>query len=194
MSSIYEVNRDNIPAGKVPKCGKCHKIMRLPEKEIISPSRDITNPALSADAETQKTSAAEMDASPVHPPKVKLPPKSAAIRFQQPELKKIIRFSNAFAGVFGGGIVAVLGVILVAVATAGPEPHSGWSFFMFFIAAFMLALTSPNPAKAWRRVMITSSVFSFALPLSFVIFTGAVMTEADSFVIFGRLQEKGKSV
>jgi hypothetical protein len=39
----------------------------------------------------------------------------------------------------------------------------------------VIAVKAPNAGKAWRRLLLTSSVFSFLLPLAGVVFTGVFM-------------------
>lgn len=87
---------------------------------------------------------------------------------------------KVLAGILGGLIMAIIGAVVVGVATAGgksPGVGAG-AFFIFWIAGLVIAVMAPSTAKAWRRILITLAVLSFLLPLSGIVFTGAHMTEA----------------
>lgn len=84
-------------------------------------------------------------------------------------------------GLTGGLIVAILGMLLVGVAFAS-DPESGgqigaMAFFVFWIIAFILALTAQRAGKAWARLLIISGLLAFAMPISTTIFTGAHVTD-----------------
>lgn len=81
------------------------------------------------------------------------------------------------AGVIGGLIIAILGMMLVGIgAAATKDPSYGvTTFFICWIGGLILGLTSPSVGKAWRRLLLVASVFSFLLPLSGLLYTGAFM-------------------
>ncbi|NQW80461.1 MAG: hypothetical protein HQ445_04715 [Polaromonas sp.] len=81
------------------------------------------------------------------------------------------------AGIIGGLIVAILGAIVIAVGGAS-KPSSGANygaiaFFALWVVGVVVAVTAPSAGKAWRRLLITSGVLSFMLPLSAIVFTGS---------------------
>jgi len=81
------------------------------------------------------------------------------------------------AGIIGGLIIAIIGAIVIAVGGAS-KPSSGGSygaiaFFVLWAVGIFVALKAPSVAKAWRRLLITSGVLSFFLPLSAILFTGS---------------------
>jgi len=90
-------------------------------------------------------------------------------------------FGKIVAGLFGGLIVAIIGAMVVTVALASSPAASSVgaiAFFVFWALGIALAVTASRTGKAWRRVLISSGLLSFALPLSSIIFTGSVMTQA----------------
>ena len=90
-------------------------------------------------------------------------------------------FGKIISGVIGGLIVAILGALVVTVALSS-NPESGAqvgaiAFFVFWVLAIVFAILSPRVAKAWRRLLITSAILSFTMPISSFIFTGAAVTQ-----------------
>jgi hypothetical protein len=84
---------------------------------------------------------------------------------------------KVLAGIIGGLIIAIIGAIVIAVGGAS-RPGTGGSygaiaFFVLWIVGIVVALKAPTAAKAWRRLLITSGVLSFLLPLSAIVFTGS---------------------
>ena len=82
------------------------------------------------------------------------------------------------AGIVGGLILAILGALLVSITFAAGGTGAGkgvGAFFIVWAVGIVIAVMAPSAGKAWRRLLLTSSVFSFLLPLSGLIFTGAVM-------------------
>ena len=83
------------------------------------------------------------------------------------------------AGIFGGLILAIIGAMLVTITfAASPEKGGSWgamSFIVFWVVGIVIAVLSKSASKAWRRLLITSAVLSFLLPLSGVIYTGSFM-------------------
>ena len=81
------------------------------------------------------------------------------------------------AGIIGGLIIAILGAFVITLGGAS-KPSSGGSygavtFFVLWIVGIIIAVMAPSAAKAWRRLLITSGVLSFLLPLSAIVFTGS---------------------
>lgn len=81
------------------------------------------------------------------------------------------------AGIIGGIILAALGAMLIAVAGASNPGKGGVTgaiaFFVLWIVGLFVAMMAPSVGKAWRRLLISSGVLSFMLPLSAIIFTGS---------------------
>jgi len=86
---------------------------------------------------------------------------------------------KVLAGLIGGLILAILGALLVTITfAAAPEKGGSWGaigFFIFWIAGFVIALMAESASKAWRRLLLTSAVLSFLLPLSGIVYTGSFM-------------------
>jgi hypothetical protein len=82
------------------------------------------------------------------------------------------------AGLLGGLILAVLGAILVTITFAASKGGSPWgaiSFPIFWFIGIVVAICAKTAAKAWRRLLISSAVLSFMLPISGIIYTGSFM-------------------
>jgi hypothetical protein len=79
------------------------------------------------------------------------------------------------SGIIGGLLVAILGAVVVGLASANASESDGQTggvaFFIFWAIAFIIALTAQRAAKAWRRLLITSGLLVFAVPISSVIFS-----------------------
>ena len=88
---------------------------------------------------------------------------------------------KVLAGIIGGLILAIIGAILVTVTfAASPEKGGSWgaiSFLAFWVVGIVVAIRSASAAKAWRKLLISSAVLSFLLPLSGLIYTGSFMTK-----------------
>jgi hypothetical protein len=89
------------------------------------------------------------------------------------------------AGLVGGLILAIIGAMLVTVTlAASPERGGSWgalSFLIFWVVGIVVAVLAKSASKAWRRLLVTSAVLSFLLPLSGVIYTGSFMaTHVDA--------------
>jgi len=82
------------------------------------------------------------------------------------------------AGILGGLILAILGSMVVGLTFGGSKSGPGpgvWTFFIAWVVGIVVAVKAPNAGKAWRRLLLTASVFSFLLPLAGVVFTGVFM-------------------
>lgn len=88
---------------------------------------------------------------------------------------------KVLAGIIGGLILAIIGAILITVTfAASPEKGGTWgaiSFFLFWVVGIIIAIRSASAPKAWRKLLLTSSVLSFLLPLSGLIYTGSLMAK-----------------
>lgn len=82
------------------------------------------------------------------------------------------------AGIIGGLFLAILGFLLITILFAageGGEVIGAGTFFIVWLASIAIAIDAPSAGKAWRRLLLTCSVFSFLLPISGLIYTGAFM-------------------
>lgn len=88
---------------------------------------------------------------------------------------------KVLAGIIGGLILASIGAILVTTTfAASPEKGSFWGavgFLVFWVLGIVIAIKSSTTPKAWRKLLISSAVLSFLLPLSGLIYTGSFMAE-----------------
>lgn len=102
------------------------------------------------------------------------------------------------AGLIGGLILAVLGALLVTVMFAASPGKSGggvFGFFIFWMAGFVVALKAQSAPKAWRRLLLTSAIVSFLLPLSGIIYTGSFMaTHVDTEAAHAGAQAAGAAI
>lgn len=98
---------------------------------------------------------------------------------------------KVIAGFAGALILAMLGMLLIGIATAsssGKGSFGALAFLVFWIVSFVLALSASTAGKAWRRLLISSAVLSFLLPISGLIFTGshiAAQTDTSGAVTAG---------
>ncbi|WP_447768189.1 hypothetical protein [Pseudomonas kilonensis] len=81
------------------------------------------------------------------------------------------------AGLVAGLILAILVSTVVAIAgAASPRAAGGIGaivFFVTWIIALAIAISAPTAGKAWRRLLVTSGIAAFMLPLAGIIFTGS---------------------
>jgi hypothetical protein len=106
---------------------------------------------------------------------------------------------KVLAGIIGGLILAVLGGILVTVTfAASPEKGGSWgaiSFLVIWVVGIAIAIQSASAPKAWRRLLLSSSVLSFLLPLSGLIYTGSFMTKhVDQDAQYAGAQAAGAAI
>jgi len=105
---------------------------------------------------------------------------------------------KALAGLIGGLILAVLGAFLAETVFAASSDKSAWgvvSFFVFWIAGFVVAIMAQSAPKAWRRLLLASAIASFLLPLSGIIFTGTSMaTQVDTESAHAGAQAAGAAI
>lgn len=103
------------------------------------------------------------------------------------------------AGILGGIMVAVLGAFLVTM-TLGADPERGGNmgtiaFIGLWVLSIIVAVRAERPAKAWRRLLLTSAVLAFLLPLSALIFTGSfIATEVDAAGEFAAAEAAGAAM
>ena len=80
------------------------------------------------------------------------------------------------AGILGGLIIAILGSIVIALGGASGASSGGSygaiAFIVLWVVGIVVAVMAPSAAKAWRRLLITSGILCFLLPLSAIVFTG----------------------
>ncbi|MCP2023597.1 UNVERIFIED_ORG: hypothetical protein J2Y76_004512 [Pseudomonas reinekei] len=83
---------------------------------------------------------------------------------------------KVLAGIVGGLVLALLVMTVFGISNAAlPESAGGGAiaFFIAWIIGLVVAITAPRAGKAWRRLLITSGVVSFMLPLAGIVFTGS---------------------
>lgn len=83
---------------------------------------------------------------------------------------------KVLAGIIGGLIIAIIGAMVIAVGGASNPSSGGYgaiAFVVLWVVGIAVAVMAPSAAKAWRRLLITSGVLSFLLPLSAIVFTGS---------------------
>lgn len=82
------------------------------------------------------------------------------------------------AGVAGGLLFASLGSLLLGLMT---DAAPAYMFLALWIAGVTVAMTADSAAKAWRKLLLSSAVFSFLAPLAGIVFTGSMIaTHGDS--------------
>ncbi|MBJ2346185.1 MULTISPECIES: hypothetical protein [Pseudomonas] len=81
------------------------------------------------------------------------------------------------AGLVAGLILAILVSTVVAIAGAASPRAAGGTgaivFFVIWIIALVIAVSAPTAGKAWRRLLVTSGIAAFMLPLAGIVFTGS---------------------
>lgn len=103
------------------------------------------------------------------------------------------------AGILGGLILAILGTILVTTTfAASPEKGGVWgasSFLIFWVIGIVVAMGAKSAAKAWRRLLLSTAVMSFLLPISAIIYTGSFMaTQVDTTSEYAGAQAAGAAI
>ncbi len=92
--------------------------------------------------------------------------------------------TKIIAGLFGGFIMAIMAAICITITfAASPEKGGNWGaigFFIFWVIGMVAAFQARTAGKAWRRLLIASSVLSFLLPISAVIYTGSFIATNDA--------------
>lgn len=91
--------------------------------------------------------------------------------------------SKIFAAIVGGFIISIVGSMLVGLSVgAGSEGGvvASNAFWVLYIVSFVVSLRSNSSKQAWRRLLITSSILSFLLPISSMLFTGMFIAEETS--------------
>ena len=106
---------------------------------------------------------------------------------------------KVLAGIIGGLILAVIGAILVTVTfAASPGKGGSWgaiSFLAFWVVGIVVAIRSASASKAWRKLLISSAVLSFLLPLSGLIYTGSFMAKhVDTNAQYAGAQAAGAAI
>jgi hypothetical protein len=90
------------------------------------------------------------------------------------------------AGILGGLLLGLMGVFMTTISSGLGDPgwlavRMGVVFIALWLAAVIVAVLAPSIGKAWRRVLLSIAVASFALPLASLFATGrqvATVTQA----------------
>jgi hypothetical protein len=81
------------------------------------------------------------------------------------------------AGIVGGLILALLVMTVFGISNAASRESAGGSgaiaFFIAWVIGVVIAITAPRAGKAWRRLLLSSGIVSFMLPLAGIVFTGS---------------------
>ncbi len=80
-------------------------------------------------------------------------------------------------GIMGG----LIGMILAGMSVGGGETGGSigiWAFLVGLVLMIALALTAKTARKAWGRTTLVSGLMGFLLPLSGLLFTTVVGTQA----------------
>ena len=66
------------------------------------------------------------------------------------------------AGIFGGLLMAIVGMILIILSTTEFSSSLGiTAFFLLWIIGIVVAIKSERAGKAWKRILMTSGIFLF---------------------------------
>lgn len=87
------------------------------------------------------------------------------------------------SGIAGGVIISILGMTVVGLSTGGGEEGgeiAASSFIIFMLYSLFIAIRSASVARAWKWLMISSSVLCFLLPISSLLFTGIFIAKETS--------------
>lgn len=101
------------------------------------------------------------------------------------------------AGLIGGLILTILATTVVGLAGAasGGGVGAAATFIGVWIIGFVIALTAPRAGKSWRRLMLTSGLMSFMLPLSGIVFTGSyIATKVDHTTAHAAAETAGATI
>jgi hypothetical protein len=105
---------------------------------------------------------------------------------------------KVIAGILGGLILAVLGAILASVTFAASNRGALFgviSFLVFWVIGIVVALNAKAAAKAWRRLLLSSAVLSFLLPIAAIVFTGSfIATRVPSSGEYAGAQTAGAAI
>lgn len=85
---------------------------------------------------------------------------------------------KVLAGIIGGLLLAILGAVLVTTTFSVSAKGGSWgaiSFAVLWILGIIVAVRAPSAAKAWRRLLIITSILASLLPISGLIYTGSFM-------------------
>jgi hypothetical protein len=83
---------------------------------------------------------------------------------------------KVLAGIIGGLIMAIIGAMVIAISgvsrLGSGANYGAFAFIVFWIVGMFVATKAPSASKAWSRLLISSGLLSFLLPLSAMVFTG----------------------
>ena len=76
------------------------------------------------------------------------------------------------AGIFGGLLMAIVGMILIILSTTEFSSSLGiTAFFLLWIIGIVVAIKSERAGKAWKRILMTSGIFLFLYPIAGIIYS-----------------------
>jgi len=108
-------------------------------------------------------------------------PVADAVTMQPTVVKKQSLAGRIIAGIVGGCILAIVGTNVISLLIGDIETEkqsstvstlSATALFMLWGIGIAIAVIAPRPGKAWRRLLIPSSLLVYAIPLA-VFFTFA---------------------
>ncbi|MDB2668651.1 hypothetical protein N9Y74_02065 [Alphaproteobacteria bacterium] len=92
-------------------------------------------------------------------------------------------FGKLMAGVIGGSLIAFLVYMITNVAASGFDNTREPNLIIFglaWVVSIVIAILSPRPAKAWRRMFIILALVSFTMPLASMVFAVGGVSQTDS--------------
>lgn len=92
-------------------------------------------------------------------------------------------FLKILAAILGGLIISMIGSVIVGLSAGGGVDGGdagSSSFFIFYLISFAIAFMSQTAKQAWKRLLITSAILCFMLPISSMLFTGIFVAEETS--------------
>ena len=87
------------------------------------------------------------------------------------------------AGVIGGSLIAFLVYMITNVTASGFDSSREPNLIIFglaWVVSIVIAILSPRPAKAWRRMLIILALVSFTMPLASMFFAVGGISQSDS--------------
>lgn len=88
------------------------------------------------------------------------------------------------AGIFGGLLMAIVGLILISIILSTTESSGGIasiSFLVLWVTGIVMAVRSERAGKAWKKLLMTSGILLFLYPIAGIIFSiGYMFMEAPT--------------
>jgi hypothetical protein len=78
------------------------------------------------------------------------------------------------AGIFGGLLMAIVGLILISIILSTTESSGGIaniSFLVLWVTGIVMAVRSERAGKAWKKLLMTSGILLFLYPIAGIIFS-----------------------